>query len=85
MQRLSLDPLQALWSARGKVRFHCQERRAATWSMNQVMCRQVPGGRRYVAKNTPSSRAQVACLIGSYQQGGYVNLRVSLASCLKAP
>jgi hypothetical protein len=53
--------------------------------MNQVMCRQVPGGRRYVAKNTPSSRAQVACLIGSYQQGGYVNLRVSLASCLKAP
>src|SRR6202163_3404549 len=81
---LSLEQIRAFLEASAEVRFQAHNRRELYEWVNQTLGQQGYGGlrregkglvRRYVAKMTGLSRAQVARLIGCYQQGGQVILR----------
>ena len=81
---LSLEQIQGFLEASEEVRFQAQDRRELYEWVNQTLSRQDYGRLRregkglvrcYVAKMTGLSRAQVARLIGCYQQNGQVILR----------
>jgi transposase InsO family protein len=81
---LSLEQIRAFVEASGEVSFHCEDRREMYAWVNQALRRQDYGGlkrkgkgllRRYIAKMTGLSRAQVTRLIQCYQQGGEVKPR----------
>jgi len=83
-ETLSLEQMQAFLEASGEVRFRAHDRRELYGWVNQTLRQQdysrltrASKGlvRRYVAKMTGLSRAQVTRLIGCYQQGGEVRPR----------
>jgi transposase InsO family protein len=83
-ERLSMEQIQAFLEGSTEVRFHCQERGDLYGWVNQTLRRQDYGHlkrqnkgvvRRYLAKMTGLSRAQVTRLIRCYQQGGEVKPR----------
>jgi transposase InsO family protein len=82
---LSLEQLRAFLEASEEVRFQANDRRELYEWVNQILRQQDYGRlrregkgliRRYVAKMTGLSRAQVARLIRGYRQGGQVILGV---------
>ncbi len=82
--KLSLEQIRALLEASGEVRFQAKDRGELYEWVNQTLRQQEYGRlkrdqrgllKRYVAKMTGLSRAQVARLIGCYQQGGEVQPR----------
>jgi transposase InsO family protein len=82
--RLSLEEIRAFLEASGEVKFEAQDRGELYEWVKQCLGRQGYGGlkrsgkglvRRYVAKMTGLSRAQVARLIGCYQRGEEVKPR----------
>jgi transposase InsO family protein len=84
-QTLSLEQIRAFLEASREVRFEVHDRRELYEWVNQNLRQQDYGRlkregkglvRRYVAKMTGLSRAQVARLIGCYQAGGEVKPRV---------
>src|SRR6202163_4058473 len=81
---LSLEQIRAFLEASAEVRFQAHNRRELYEWVNQTLSQQDYRRlgregkgliRRYVAKMTGLSRAQVARLIGCYQQGGQVIVR----------
>jgi transposase InsO family protein len=83
-EKLSLEQMRAFLEASGEVRFRAHDRRELYEWVSQSLRQQdysrlprVSKGlvRRYVAKMTGLSRAQVTRLIGCYQQGGAVRPR----------
>ncbi|RPJ52521.1 MAG: transposase [Acidobacteria bacterium] len=83
-EKLSLEQMRAFLEASGEVRFRAHDRRELYEWVSQTLRQQdysqltrVSKGlvRRYVAKMTGLSRAQVTRLIGGYQQGGEVRSR----------
>lgn len=83
-EKLSLEQMRAFLEASGEVRFRAHDRRELYGWVDQTLRQQdysqltrVSKGlvRRYVAKMTGLSRAQVTRLIGCYQQGGEVRPR----------
>ena len=82
--KLSLEEIRAFLEASGDLRFEGEERREVYEWVNQLLRQQDyvrlqrPGKglvRRYVAKMTGLSRAQVTRLIGCYRQGRAVEPR----------
>jgi transposase InsO family protein len=83
-EKLSLEQIRGLLEASGEVQFQAKDRRELYEWVNQTLRHQDYGRlkrdgkglvRRYVAKMTGLSRAQVTRLIGCYQQGGEVQPR----------
>jgi hypothetical protein len=83
-EKLSLEQIRGLLEASGEVQFQARDRRELYEWVNQTLRHQDYGRlkrdgkglvRRYVAKMTGLSRAQVTRLIGCYQQGGEVQPR----------
>jgi transposase InsO family protein len=83
-ERLSLEQVRAFLEASGQMRFRAHNRRELYGWVDQTLRQQdysrLPRAskglvRRYVAKMTGLSRAQVTRLIGGYQQGGQVRPR----------
>jgi len=83
-ERLSLEQMRAFLQASAEVRFRAHDRQELYGWVNQTLRQQeysrLPRAskglvRRYVAKMTGLSRAQVTRLIGGYQQGGQVRPR----------
>jgi IS30 family transposase len=84
-EKQSLEQIRAFLEGSGAVRFEAQERQEVYDWVNRIL-RQHDYGRlkregkgllrRYIAKMTGLSRAQVTRLIRSYQQGGEVKTRV---------
>ena len=82
---MSLEEIRAFLGASGEVTFRARDRVELYGWVNQILRQQDYGGlkragkglvRRYIAKMTGLSRAQVARLIGCYQQAGAVKARV---------
>src|ERR1700681_3314851 len=82
---LSLEQIRALVEASEEVQFHCQDRGELYEWVNRTLRQQDYGRlkrsgkglvRRYVAKMTGLSRAQVTRLIQCYQRGEEVKPRV---------
>jgi transposase InsO family protein len=82
--RLNLEEIRAFLESTGEVSFEAQDRRELYAWVNQQLRQQDYDGlkregkgllRRYVAKMTGLSRAQVARLIGCYQRGEEVKPR----------
>jgi transposase InsO family protein len=82
---LSLERIRSFLEASEEVSFQARDRRELYEWVNQILGQQDYGRlrregkglvRRYVAKMTGLSRAQVARLIRCYRQGGQVTLRV---------
>jgi len=83
-EKLSLEQIRRLLKANGEVQFQARDRRELYEWVNQTLRQQDYGRlkrdgkglvKRYVAKMTGLSRAQVTRLIGCYQQGGKVQPR----------
>jgi transposase InsO family protein len=83
-EKLSLEQMRAFLEASEEVRFRAHDRRELYGWVSQTLRQQdysrLPRAskglvRRYVAKMTGLSRAQVTRLIGCYQQGGEVQPR----------
>src|SRR6202790_361988 len=83
-EKQSLEQIRALVEASEEVRFHSQDRGELYEWVNRTLRQQDYGRlkrggkglvRRYIAKMTGLSRAQVARLIRCYQQGGEVKPR----------
>jgi len=80
----SLEQIRAFLEGSGEVRFQAQERQEVYVWVSRILRQQEYGRlkregkgllRRYLAKMTGLSRAQVTRLIGSYQRGGEVQTR----------
>jgi transposase InsO family protein len=83
-EKLSLEQMRVFLEASGEVRFRAHDRRELYGWVNRTLRQQdysqLPRAskgvvRRYVAKMTGLSRAQVTRLIGCYRQGGEVRPR----------
>ena len=83
-KKLSLEQIQAFLDGSQEVGFQAQDRRELYAWVNQMLRQQDYGQlkrrgtglvRQYLAKMTGLSRAQVARLMGSYQQGNEVKPR----------
>jgi transposase InsO family protein len=83
-EKLSLEQVQAFLEASQEIRFQANNRRESyEWverTLRQYRYGELKRGdkglvRRYIAKMTGLSRAQMTRLIGCYQQGGAVQLR----------
>jgi transposase InsO family protein len=83
-EKLSLEQIRAFLAASGEVRFRAQQRQELYEWVSQALRKQGYGHlqrqekglvRRYLAKMTGLSRAQVTRLIRCYQQGGEVKTR----------
>ena len=83
-EKQSLEQIRAFLEASGEVRFQARNRGELYGWVHQTLRRQDYGGlkregkglvRRYLAKMTGLSRAQVTRLIRCYQQGGEVKAR----------
>ena len=83
-KKLSLEQIQTFLEASEEVRFQAQDRGELYGWVNQILRQQDYGRlprrgkglvRQYLAKMTGLSRAQVARLIRSYQQGNEVKPR----------
>jgi transposase InsO family protein len=83
-EKQSLEQIRAFLEVSGEVRFQAQDRQGVYGWASGILRQQDYGGlkregkgllRRYLAKMTGLSRAQVTRLIGSYQQGGEVKAR----------
>lgn len=84
-EKLSLEQIRAFLEGSTEVRFQAQDRQEVYNWVGRTLSQQNYGGlkrpdkglvRRYLAKLTGLSRAQVARLINSYQEGGEVKARV---------
>jgi len=80
----SLEQIRAFLEGSGELRFQAQERQEVYVWVSRILRQQEYGRlkregkgllRRYIAKMTGLSRAQVTRLIGSYQRGGEVKTR----------
>ena len=80
----SLGQIRAFLEGSGELRFQAQERQEVYVWVSRILRQQEYGRlkregkgllRRYIAKMTGLSRAQVTRLIGSYQRGGEVKTR----------
>ena len=84
-ERLSLEQIQAFLEARDELRFEASDRRELYEWVGRTLVEQEYAGlgraskglvRRYVAKMTGLSRAQVTRLIGQYRDRGQVQAKV---------